>query len=118
MTQPPSDDDVPSRTLTRGIGEGDGEGEGDGFAAAAGDAADGAVEVAPAGAPGFAGVDGPAGVDAGRVGSAVVGRRPQPASSTIDSTSHRVAFSTNRSQVGWAADGAARDGRGWRRLGG
>jgi hypothetical protein len=42
----------------------------------------------------------PAGAEGGRVGSAAAGKSPQPVSNSIDSTSHRVAFSTVRSLRG------------------
>ena len=84
------------------MGEGDGDGEGDGRAGF-GDGGDGAAVDPPAGAPAGFDVAAPAGADVAGAGVEVAGMRPQPVRSTIDSTSHRVAFSTSCPLVEWAA---------------
>jgi hypothetical protein len=94
---------VPIRSVTRGTGDGDGEGDGDAGGADDDAGADGAAGEPAAGFPAGAVVAAPAGGEGGRVGSAAVGKSPQPVSNTIESTSHRVAFNTNRSLEGWAA---------------
>jgi hypothetical protein len=106
---------VPTFTVVRGTAVGEGDGEGDGFGAGGGEAADAAAAVGPGGAADGADVEGPGGAG-GRVGSVPDGIKPQPAMNSTDSTSHRAAFSTNRSLVGWAAARSAWGARERRRL--
>jgi len=87
----------------RGIGEGDGDGDGDGDGSSGGEGVDWATAAPVGGAPAGLDVEGPAGAEVAGAGVEVAGIRPQPVRSIIDSTSHRVAFSTSCPLVEWVA---------------